>query len=285
VFNREQPMLDTMDRLPWYRRLFVPASGSDLKTTLATADGGDADAQFRLGLKYSAGTDEGMDQDLVQAAEWYRKAANQDHALAQFNLSLMFASGQGVTRNDTTALMWTRKAAEGGDAGAQFNLGTRYHRASIDRLQMDSAESRIEAYKWFHLASAQGYKGSDAACERVALVMTREEVVDGNQRTAAFVVRKTVNLRNDSSCATTERSKPPFWIKAASSLRWNTKTRWAGKIRCASMPSPTRRRSVRPEPIWESTETIWTRPATSGRWSERRMKAGTRTCSSHPGCQ
>jgi TPR repeat protein len=63
---------------------------------------------------------------------------------------------------------------------------------------MDCAESRVEAYKWFHLAAAQGYKGSDAACERVTLGMTREEVVDGNQRTAAFVVRKPVNLPDDS---------------------------------------------------------------------------------------
>jgi TPR repeat protein len=116
----------------------------------------------------------------------------------------MFTSGQGVSQNDTTALMWTRKAAEGGDAGAQFRLGTRYHRASMDRLQIDSAESRIEAYKWFHLASAQGYKGSDAAGERVALGMTREEVADGNQRTAAFEVRKLASPNNDSSRTTTE---------------------------------------------------------------------------------
>jgi TPR repeat protein len=197
-------MLDSMDSLPWYRRLFSPEPESDLKSTLAKAGQGDADAQFGLGLKYSAGTNEGISKDFAQAAEWYLKAAHQDHALAQFNLSVMFASGQGVPQDDTAALMWTRKAAEGGDAGAQFNLGTRYHRASMDRLQMDSAESRIEAYKWFHLASAQGYKGSDAACERVALGMTREEVADGNQRTAAFVVRISGKSRNGSFHTTTE---------------------------------------------------------------------------------
>jgi TPR repeat protein len=193
-----------MDHLPWYRRLFSSALESDLKSTLAKAGHGDADAQFGLGLKYSTGTGEGIAQDFAQAAEWYHKAAVQNHALAQFNLSVMFASGQGVAQNDTTALMWTRKAAEGGDAGAQFKLGSRYHRASMDRLQMDSAESRIEAYKWFHLASAQGYKGSDAAGERVALGMTREEVADGNQRTAAFVARKGTIAEDDSSRITIE---------------------------------------------------------------------------------
>lgn len=197
-------MLDSMDQLPWYRRIFSSAPEADLKTALAKAGFGDADAQFGLGLKYSTGTGEGIAQDFAQAAEWYRKAADQNHALAQFNLSLMFASGQGVLQNDTTALMWTRKAAEGGDAGAQFRLGSRYHRASMDRLQMGSAESRIEAYKWFHLASVQGYKGSDAAGERVALGMTREEVADGNQRTAAFVVRNPATPQDDSSRTTTE---------------------------------------------------------------------------------
>jgi len=204
VFKRKQPMLDSMDQLPWYRRIFSSAPKSGLTTALAKAGLGDADAQFGLGLKYSMGTGDGIAQDLEQAAEWYHKAAEQNHTLAQFNLSLMFASGEGVLQNDTTALMWTRKAAEGGDAGAQFRLGTRCHRASMDRHEMDCAESRIEAYKWFHLASAQGYKGSDAAGERVALGMTREEVADGNQRTAAFVVRKPGSPKIDSSRATTE---------------------------------------------------------------------------------
>ena len=204
VFERKQPMLDSMDQLPWYRRIFSSAPESGLKSALAKAGLGDADARFGLGLKYSTGSGEGIAQDLAQAAEWYRKAAEQDHALAQFNLSLMFASGEGVLQSDTIALMWTRKAAEGGDAGAQFRLGSRYHRASMDRHQMDCAESRIEAFKWFHLASAQGYKGSDAAGERVALGMTREEVADGNQRTAAFEVRKPGNPKSDSSRTTTE---------------------------------------------------------------------------------
>jgi TPR repeat protein len=195
-------MLNSMDQPPRHRRLFSRAPKSDLRATLARAGRGDADAQFGLGLKYSTGT--GSAQDFAQAAEWYHKAATQDHALAQFNLSVMFARGQGVPRNDATALIWTRKAAEGGDAGAQFSLGTKYHRASMDRLQMDSAESRVEAYKWFHLAAAQGYQGSDAACERVALGMTREEVADGKLRTAAFVARKPAEPPNDSFRTTTE---------------------------------------------------------------------------------
>ena len=126
----------------------------------------------------------------MQAAEWYLKAADQSHALAQFNLGMMYANGQGVPRNDVTAVMWFRKAADQGDPAAQFNLGVRCQRASMEPPQGEALESRIEAYKWLHLAAAQGYHGSASACERVTLRMTREDVVDGNLRVAAYVVEQ-----------------------------------------------------------------------------------------------
>jgi hypothetical protein len=153
------------------------------------ASHGDADSQFALGLKYVNAA--GKSQDLPQAAEWYRKAAEQDHVLAQFNLSIMYARGQGVARDDGKALVWLRRAAEGGDAAAQFHLGNRYHRASVSGVEADAVESRIEAYKWFHLAAGQGYKDSERCCERVTLGMTREEVAEGNHRAAAFNPPKT----------------------------------------------------------------------------------------------
>jgi uncharacterized protein len=154
----------------------------------AKADGGDAEAQFDLALHYSSA--EGEELDFALAARWYRKAAEQDHLLAQYNLGVMFARGQGMPRDDGAAEEWTRKAAEGGDAGGQYDLGVRYHRASVDRLRLGAVESRIEAYKWFHLAAAQGYRDSGTACERVSLTMSRVEVDEGNRRVAAFVARK-----------------------------------------------------------------------------------------------
>jgi TPR repeat protein len=80
-----------------------------------------------------------------------------------------------------------QKAADLGDAGAQFNLGMRHHRASLDDLPAAASESRIQAYKWLQLAAAQGYRGSEGAWAFVALGMTREDVVDGGRRVAAFV--------------------------------------------------------------------------------------------------
>lgn len=199
VIDDEQPMLLSMALLPWFQQWFARTQqSSNLKAIQAAAEEGDAEAQFTLGLSCCGESE--ASQDLEQAVRWYRKAADQDHAPAQFNLAMMLAGGKGVPRDEATALTWTRRAAEGGDAGAQYALGSRYHRNSMDRRQMDDVEARIEAYKWFHLAAAQGYKDSVAACERVTLGMTREEVVDGNQRVAAFVVRKPAPQHVHSSC-------------------------------------------------------------------------------------
>jgi len=101
---------------------------------------------------------------------------------------MIYTHNQNMDRDDATAKMWLRKAAHQGDAGAQYHLGMRHHRASIGGQPRDAVESRVEAFKWLHLAAAQGYKGSVAACEFVTLGMTREEVTDGNHRRAAFVV-------------------------------------------------------------------------------------------------
>ncbi len=122
--------------------------------------------------------------------KWYRKASEQNHPLAQFNLGLMYAKGEGVPQDDAEAVRWIRRAADLGDAGAQFNLGMRYHRASVWGQQLDTLETKIEAYKWLQLAASQGYKGSAEACERMTLGMTREEVTKGNQGVASFVAVK-----------------------------------------------------------------------------------------------
>jgi TPR repeat protein len=169
---------------PWYRKLFTRVRKPALILTRTKADQGDAEAQFAVALRYGAG--QGESCDFLQAAQWYRKAADQNHSLAQFNLGIMYAKGQGVERDDVQAAAWIRKAAEQGDAGAQYNMGTRCHSASLDGLKTEAGEAKIEAYKWLHLASAQGYKDSDAAFERVTLGMTREEVSEGIHRVSLF---------------------------------------------------------------------------------------------------
>jgi hypothetical protein len=46
------------------------------------AKGGDADAQFNLGVMYDNG--EGVPEDDAEAVKWYRRAAEQGFAEAQY---------------------------------------------------------------------------------------------------------------------------------------------------------------------------------------------------------
>lgn len=55
-----------------------------LKKWQPLAEKGNPEAQFRLGWMYAHG--EGVMQSDEEAVKWYRKAAQQDHVIAQFNL-------------------------------------------------------------------------------------------------------------------------------------------------------------------------------------------------------
>jgi TPR repeat protein len=173
----------SMDQ-PFFRRRFSRPQKPAVETTETRAGHGDAEAQFSLGLRFAA---EGATQDYAQAAHWYLKAANQSHSLAQFNLAIMYAAGQGVPRDEANSMGWMQRAADRGDAGAQYHVGMKYHRASLDGLPEAACERRIQAYKWLGLAAAQGYRSSEAASTSVALTMSREDVVDGKRRIAAYV--------------------------------------------------------------------------------------------------
>ena len=52
--------------------------------------------------------------------------AEQGDALAQNNLGVAYANGDGVAENDAEAVKWYRKAADQGEAMAQLNLGDAY---------------------------------------------------------------------------------------------------------------------------------------------------------------
>lgn len=81
-------------------------------STRASAERGDASAQWQLGEMYYRG--EGVPEDVALAMRWYEKAAEQGDASAQICLGRMYRAGEGVSRDDSLALGWYRKAAEQG---------------------------------------------------------------------------------------------------------------------------------------------------------------------------
>ncbi|MDF1839560.1 MAG: tetratricopeptide repeat protein, partial [Planctomycetota bacterium] len=84
------------------------------------ANAGDAKAQYLVGLMYDEG--QGVPEDRVEAARWYRLSADQGNAAAQSNLGLLYFRGHGVERSKDEAARWFGRAAAQGFAPAVSNL-------------------------------------------------------------------------------------------------------------------------------------------------------------------
>lgn len=69
-----------------------------------------------------------MEQDIIEACHWYRKAADQGSSEAQYNLGVIYEHGEGVEPDEVEAYHWYRKAAEQGEVAAQYNLGVIYQK-------------------------------------------------------------------------------------------------------------------------------------------------------------
>jgi TPR repeat protein len=113
------------------------------------AEQGNAGAQFNLGFCYAYG--QGVVKNEAEAVKWYRKAAEQGDAFAQFSLGIRYANGQGVAKDEAEAVKWYRKAAEQGNAGAQFSLGICYD------YGQGVVKNEAEAVRWYRKAADQGY--------------------------------------------------------------------------------------------------------------------------------
>ena len=80
------------------------------------AEHGDLRAQYDLGVLYDTG--EGVPQDNHEAMSWYHRAAEQGEARAQYNLGLMYANGQGVAQDYAEGYYWITLAAAQGNVHA-----------------------------------------------------------------------------------------------------------------------------------------------------------------------
>jgi TPR repeat protein len=71
------------------------------------ADQGHADAQYLIGLCYH---EKGTTIDKVSSVEWFSKAADQGHAKAQHSLGCAYYYGYGVPVDRAAAAEWFREA-------------------------------------------------------------------------------------------------------------------------------------------------------------------------------
>ena len=137
----------------------APPQTPELESLLQRAHQGDVSAQIRLGQRYWRG--EGVERSEIEAAKWFRKAAEQGEPRAQLSLGHLLIQGQfrivnsdgryQIEKDEAEGAKWIRKAAEQGHASAQFSLGHLY-------AQGQGVESdEVEAAKWIRKAAEQGH--------------------------------------------------------------------------------------------------------------------------------
>jgi hypothetical protein len=116
---------------------------------------------FNLGVYYADGT--GVVQDDAEAVRWYRLAADQGLANAQYNLGMCYARGREVAQDDVEAVRWYRLAADQGFANAQYSIGRCY------ALGIGVAQDDAEAVRWTRLAADQGHADAHTALARLGM--------------------------------------------------------------------------------------------------------------------
>lgn len=115
----------------------------------AAAQGSVVD-EYALGKAYDEGYC-GLAVEKTQAVLWYRKAAEQAHTLAQYELAETYFTGDGVPTDYPESKKWYLKAAESGHGLSQLRLGFLYAENHFKGLTTDY----VEAEKWFLKAAEQ----------------------------------------------------------------------------------------------------------------------------------
>jgi TPR repeat protein len=130
---------------------FTPGNYAEaLKWYRKAAERNHAKAQYFLGVCYLNGW--GAAEDEMEGIRWFHKSAESGHTDAQRQLGDFYQGKQDYT----AAINWYRKAAEQGDFSSQRELGDFYHDGK------GVPKDYIEAVKWYRMAADQNL--STAQC-------------------------------------------------------------------------------------------------------------------------
>ena len=143
--------------------------------TERAARNGNRIAMHDLALYYAEGRG-GVEADLPTAANWFEKAAERGVVDSQFNLAVLFESGQGLPKNITNAFVWYSIAAGQGDQFAKTRIEVL--KDTLDQTDLITATSRAEKFKPVKIDDAANgifrnvawAKSNGAASEKVSQV-------------------------------------------------------------------------------------------------------------------
>lgn len=130
------------------------AQSTTLDPALVTrATAGNAAAQVAVGERLAAQSatehsSRQINEDYRQAAEWYKKAADQGNSAGMIHLAELYRNGKGLPRDMEASVDLYRKAAELNNTSAQGALGVLYCFGQGVR------QNYVEAYFWYELAAS-----------------------------------------------------------------------------------------------------------------------------------
>lgn len=88
---------------------------------------------------YEEGVNAAFNGDFETAFYEFTIAAEAGLDLAQYNLGILYFTGQGVEKDLSEAFRWTEAAAQQGHVAAQFNLGSLYYAGDGTEIDRDKA--------------------------------------------------------------------------------------------------------------------------------------------------
>jgi uncharacterized protein len=176
---------------------------TDIEDTVRWAEQGDAYAQETLGRYHQTGH-AGFEKNSELAAEWFKRSADAGVSQGALALAHMYREGDGVAQNDMMAANFYERATDDTDqmhgepwrSEAQFHLGCLYEKGS------GVLKDYTMAYMWFNLAAAGGNRFGATGRERVAGLMTTEQIAEAQRLSRAWKPRntKTPNEDDHSHC-------------------------------------------------------------------------------------
>lgn len=181
-----------------------------VRNDLARAEADDANAQYRLGIRYT--NDQGVEQDYAAATRWFVKAASLGHADASYMAGINLYTGRGAGVDFPRALAMFRDAARKGHMQARYQLGDAYangrgapknlawaarwyeqaarqgHAAAMMAFGvmrasgLGVAKDALDAWVWLELAARRAEPQAAQVLDRVAKGLAATQLADGRRR-------------------------------------------------------------------------------------------------------
>ncbi|MCK7583204.1 MAG: sel1 repeat family protein [Chromatiales bacterium] len=181
--GRDEPtQLDAAERpLKPDPRIAVHAIHDDSQRTNPqlhqAAENGDAEAQYQLGMSFIRSAWQHSEPlAMIEAVDWIRKAAEQEHVNAQLMLGALYEKGRGLIQDYERAYDWYRRAARQGNALAMERLGLIFARGRGVEQDLE------QAYVWLNLAAARGDYEAEGERNKIHSLLSSVELTRAQER-------------------------------------------------------------------------------------------------------